>query len=47
VIFAASEALARRVPQQIHRVILADTGLEVPVIVRTMEKPLELASTLA
>jgi uncharacterized protein (DUF1697 family) len=38
VLFTASEALARRVPQEIGRAILEQTGLEVPIIVRTSEE---------
>ena len=38
VLFEASEALARRVPQAISRAILAGTRLGVPVVIRTAEE---------
>ena len=38
VIFTASALLARRVPEAISKAIRAETGLEVPVIVRTADE---------
>jgi uncharacterized protein (DUF1697 family) len=43
VIFAASAALARRVPETISQAIRAEAGLEVPVIVRTAHELAEVA----